>query len=323
MQSLFFCKIHELLFKELIQGVKDLDASVSLAIWRLEQKSLLHGDIWSSLLASRDADTGAAFTQEELISEAGLFIIGGTDTMITAITSTIFYLLHNQRALNRLTREIREAFPLRADSKKKRASGISCPIRFASKSLQKITYLPACIDEAMRISPPIPGILPRVTGPGGLIVDGEFFPAGVNLGIPHYRLHRNEEYFPQPLVYAPERWVAEDRYKDHLDERLPPLGKETGALQPGSGQGSCFTPFGAGRASCIGKHLAYQNMSYILARLVWTFNMRLDPGSTLGEGTGKGSWKRHRKDEFQLTNCFVGSQNGPMVQFRYREELTM
>ncbi|KEY64540.1 hypothetical protein S7711_03606 [Stachybotrys chartarum IBT 7711] len=324
MQSLFFCNIHELLFKELIQGVKDLmDASVSLAVWRLEQKNLLHGDIWSSLLASRDADTGAAFTQEELISEAGLFIIGGTDTMITAITSTLFYLLHNQRALDRLTREIREAFPLVANSERKRATGINCPIRFASKSLQKITYLPACIDEAMRISPPIPGILPRVTGPGGLIVDGEFFPAGVNLGIPHYSLHRNEEYFPQPLVYAPERWLAEDRHKGQLDERLPPLGKETEALQPGSGQGPCFTPFGAGRASCIGKHLAYQDMSYILARLVWMFDMRLDPESTLGEGTGKGSWGRHRKDEFQLSDCFVSSQNGPMVQFRYREELTV
>ncbi|RFU74504.1 benzoate 4-monooxygenase cytochrome p450 [Trichoderma arundinaceum] len=322
MQSLFFGNMHKFLFKELIVGVGNLmSVSRSFALWRLEQKSMPHRDIWAALLASRDPKTGEAFSTEELISEASLFIIGGTDGMITATTSTLFYLLHNPRTLERLTREIREAFPLSADDIGKKASAVKCPIRFASAELQRIAYLPACIDEAMRISPPVPSILPRVVGTGGMTVDGEYFPAGVNLGIPHYSMHHDEDNFAQPLTYAPERWFPEERERGLKDGSVPVSGKESAKMLPAVGQSYGFTPFGAGRGSCIGKYLAYQEMSIVLARLIWLFDIRLDPSSNMGEGVGDAREGRECRNEFQLYDRFVSSQKGPMLQFRYREEL--
>ncbi|KAJ4856997.1 cytochrome p450 domain-containing protein [Trichoderma breve] len=296
MQSLFFCNLHKVLFKELIVGVGNLmSVSRSFALWRLEQSSMPYRDIWQALLASRDPKTGNTFSTEELISEASLFIIGGTDGMITATTSTLFYLTHNPRTLKRLTREIREAFPL-------------SPEDVGKKGSNRIAYLPACIDEAMRMSPPVPSILPRVVGPGGLTVDGEYFPAGVNLGIPHYSMHHSEDNFAEPLTYAPERWLPEER-------------KESSKMRPAVGQSYGFTPFGGGRSSCIGKYLAYQEMSIALARLIWLLDIRLDPSSNMGEGIGDAQEGRGCKTEFQLYDRFVSSQKGPMLQFRYREEL--
>ncbi|PNP58823.1 hypothetical protein THARTR1_01071 [Trichoderma harzianum] len=322
MQSLFFCNLHKLLFKELIVGVGNLmSVSRSFALWRLEQSSMPYRDIWQGLLASRDPKTGNAFSTEELISEASLFIIGGTDGMITATTSTLFYLTHNPRTLERLTREIREAFPLSPGDIGKKASNVKCPIRFASAELQKIVYLPACIDEAMRMSSPVPSILPRVVGAGGMTVDGEYFPAGVNLGIPHYSMHHSEDNFAEPLTYAPERWIPEERIKGLKDGSVPVSGKESPKMRPAVGQSYGFTPFGGGRSSCIGKYLAYQEMSIVLARLIWLFDIRLDPGSNMGEGIGEAREGRECKSEFQLYDRFVSSQKGPMLQFRYREEL--
>lgn len=322
MQSLFFCNLHKLLFKQLIVGVGSLmSVSRSFALWRLEQTSMPRRDIWAALLASRDPKTGEAFSTEELISEASLFIIGGTDGMITATTSTLFYLTHNPRTLQRLTREIREAFPLSPEDIRKKASEVECPIRFASAELQNVKYLPACIDEAMRLSPPVPSILPRVVGPGGMEVDGEYFPAGVNLGVPHYCMHHSEENFAQPLTYAPERWFPEERERGLKDGSVPVSGKESVKMQPAVGLAHGFTPFGAGRSGCIGKHLAYQEMSIVLARLIWLFDIRLDPSSNLGEGVGDAKEGRECRSEFQLYDRFVSSQNGPMLQFRYREEL--
>ncbi|EHK45806.1 uncharacterized protein TrAtP1_012868 [Trichoderma atroviride] len=321
MQSLFFCNLHKLLFNQLIVGVGNLmSVSRSFALWRLEQTSMPFRDIWAALLASRDPKTGDAFSTEELISEASLFIIGGTDGMITATTSTLFYLTHNPRTLERLTREIREAFPLSPGHIGKKASDVECPIRFASAELQNIRYLPACIDEAMRLSPPVPSILPRVVGPGGMEVDGEYFPAGVNLGVPHYCMHHSEENFAQPLTYAPERWFPEERERGLKDGSVPVSGKESVKMLPAVGLSYGFTPFGAGRSGCIGKHLAYQEMSIVLARLIWLFDIRLDPSSNLGEGVGDAKEGRQCRSEFQLYDRFVSSQNGPMLQFRYREE---
>ncbi|KAK4069308.1 hypothetical protein Trihar35433_5887 [Trichoderma harzianum] len=314
--------IHLVLFKELIVGVGNLmSVSRSFALWRLEQSSMPYRDIWQALIASRDPKTGEAFSTEELISEASLFIIGGTDGMITATTSTLFYLTHNPRTLERLTREIREAFPLSTEDLGKRASNVKCPIRFASVELQRIVYLPACIDEAMRMSPPVPSILPRVVGPGGLTVDGEYFPAGVNLGIPHYSMHHSEDNFAEPLKYAPERWFPEERTKGLKDGSVPVSSKESPKMRPAVGQAYGFTPFGGGRSSCIGKYLAYQEMSIVLARLIWLFDIRLDPSSNMGEGIGDAREGRRCKTEFQLYDRFVSSQKGPMLQFRYREEL--
>lgn len=322
MQSLFFCNLHKVLFKELIVGVGNLmSVSRSFALWRLEQSSMPYRDIWQALIASRDPKTGNAFSTEELISEASLFIIGGTDGMITATTSTLFYLTHNPRTLERLTREIREAFHLSPEDVGKKGSNVKCPIRFASAELQRIAYLPACIDEAMRMSPPVPSILPRVVGPGGLTVDGEYFPAGMNLGIPHYSMHHSEDNFAEPLTYAPERWFPEERIKGLKDGSVPVSGKESPKMRPAVGQAYGFTPFGGGRSSCIGKYLAYQEMSIVLARLIWLFDIRLDPSSNMGEGIGDAREGRECRTEFQLYDRFVSSQKGPMLQFRYREEL--
>ena len=98
-------------------------------------------------------------------------------------------------------------------------------------------------------------------------------------------------------------------------------GAEPSKLKPGAGQAPAFTPFGAGRASCIGKTLAYQEISLMLARLVWLYDMRIEPGNVAGEGTGGEAEGRGCKNEYQLSDRFVSKQEGPVVQFRYREEL--
>lgn len=307
-QSLLLLNMHKVLFHELITGVKlFMDLSRSFADERYRQyhdEGIRGDDIWEKLLTSHDPATDRTFTREELTSEASLMITGGTDGIIAALTAALFYLTHNPHTLSRLTREVRASFPVPTKT---------CPIPFASPDLQNITYLTACLDEAMRLSPSVPSILPRRVGPGGMTVDGVHFPAGTNLGIPHYCLHRNAEVFPDPLAYKPERWMS--------TELQGQTGSDHGPLKPGVGQAFSFTPFGAGRSSCIGRYMAYQEMSYILARIVWELDIRIEPGNTLGEGTGSSSEGRQRKDEFQIYCCFVSWQDGPVLQFRRRRDL--
>lgn len=78
MQSLFFCNMHKVIFNELIVGIGSLMAlSKSFASKRLEDraKGVSRSDIWQALLTSSDPKSGKGFTDEELISEASLFIM--------------------------------------------------------------------------------------------------------------------------------------------------------------------------------------------------------------------------------------------------------
>ena len=59
---------------------------------------------------------------------------------------------------------------------------------------------------------------------------------------------------------------------------------------------SAFTPFGLGRTSCIGKYLAYQEMSLVIARMIWLFDMRIQPGSTIGESNARLGLGRTRRE---------------------------
>lgn len=219
-------------------------------------------DIWGTLLASKDAETGQNFTQEQLTSEAGMFITAGTGTTILTTSSTLFYLLRNPRTFTRLADEIRTTFPVLDNylSSKSTSQLSTCPIEWGSPELRKMSYLHACIYEALRLSPGLPGPSPRVAGPGGVSLDGEWFPQGTELGVPFYSLFRQPEIFDEPLVYRPERWV--------------PIADGGEGLQFGSGPAAAFTPFGQGRFGCLGRQLALQEITLILARLIWHFDMR-------------------------------------------------
>lgn len=48
------------------------------------------------------------------------------------------------------------------------------------EKLGKIPYLDACLEEALRIFPPVPVGLLRVVPPEGSEIDGHFIPAGVS-----------------------------------------------------------------------------------------------------------------------------------------------
>lgn len=309
MQSVFRLRLHWILFfpfvKDIVEFLLLAKSFATLRTSRTEDDLKGQRDMWSSLLASKDVDTGRNFTLEQLTSEAGMFITAGTGTTIGATSATLFYLVRNPEALARLTREIRTAFPVPDDCAGHPTSQLSCPIGWGSPELKKISYLEACVHEALRLSPGLPGISPRVAGPGGVSLDGVWFPEGTELGVPFWSLNRKSEHFDGPLVYKPERWMPADEGG---------LG-----LQPGVGPAAVFTPFGQGRFGCLGRHFAMQEITIILGRLVWLFDIRQEPGNNLGGGKGEAKKGRECPNEFQLLDRFAGDGDGPSLQFRYRE----
>ena len=246
-------------------------------------------DFFYHLLNAKDPETGNGFSMDELWGESNLLIIAGSDTTSTSMAATFFYLAHNPSTLQKLSHEIRTSF----SDVEEIVSG---------PNLSACTYLRACIDESMRMTPPVAGALPRHVLPGGISIAGHHIPAGVDVGVPHYAIHHNAEYFPRPFDFVPERWLS-DPTANPLHDKLPEAH-------------AAFCPFSIGPRGCIGKGLAYVELTVTIARVLYLFDLRLAPGSTLGAGREDLEVGRRRSMEYQIEDRFASMKDGPMLQFR-------
>ena len=248
-------------------------------------------DFFYHLLNAKDSETGNGFSMDELWGESNLLIIAGSDTTSTALSGTFFYLAHNPTAMQNVCKEIRETFT-------------DVEEIVTGPKLSGCSFLRACIDETMRMTPPVAGALPRQVLPGGMEIDGRHIPAGVDVGVPIYAIHHNPDCFPRPFDYLPERWLS-DPAANPLHARLPDAQ-------------SAFNPFSIGPRGCIGKGLAYVELTVTIARVLFLYDLRLTPGSSLGAGSQDLEGGRNRDKEYQIQDVFASKKDGPMLQSRVR-----
>lgn len=130
-------------------------------------------------------------------------------------------------------------------------------------------------------------------------------PLGVQVGINSYTLLHNEEYFPKPFKFKPERWLGPE---DSLELRT---------------MRRAHAPFALGERGCAGKAMAYLEISIMLVKTLWYFDFERAPGEAGEVGSGghskfKGEVDRQRKDEFQLFDIITAAHDGPLLTFKPR-----
>ena len=260
------------------------------------------------LLQARDPVTSLGLSVAELHADSALLISAGADTTSLTISASLFYLLHSPGCLATLTREIRSTFS-------------SLDSIHSGRALSSCVYLRACLDETLRLAPPVPSHLPREVLPGGIYVDGEFLPPGTVVGTAPWAIHHSATYFPDPFAFRPERWISSTTNDDDDDDESTGDGASTAR--------AAFCAFSLGPRGCVGKGLAYLEASLALAHLLWLYDIRLGEGGPSGGGavTTPDGWKgkkskkklrmeRQREDEYQLFDHFTADRDGPMVNFR-------
>ncbi|RDW67212.1 cytochrome P450 [Aspergillus mulundensis] len=250
--------------------------------------------VFAILANAKDPETGLPLRNRELGGESATLIVAGTDTTSTAMAACFFYLSHNQAALDRATAEVRNTFSSPSD------------IRMGAQ-MHTCTFLRACIDESMRLSPSAASSLWREAETPGATVDGQYIPPGVDVGTCIYSIHHNPTYYPDPFTFRPERWIPSECGTVHKDA-------DVGAAR------SAFNPFSLGPRSCIGKSLAYVELHLALANVLWAFDMRVARGTLgrIGEGNVGNEYGRHRVDEYQLYDHLTAAKEGPYLEFRPR-----
>lgn len=116
-----------------------------------------------SYILKNNADKG--MTEDEIVGNSESLIIAGSETTATALSGITYYLMKNPRAMQRLKDEIRGTF--------------ASDEEITMKSTFDLPYTRACIEEGLRVLPPVV-ISPTRVSPGDF-VGGYYIPQGVSL----------------------------------------------------------------------------------------------------------------------------------------------
>lgn len=148
-------------------------------------------DMMSYLLSYNESSPSAPMAEEEMIANSLAIIVGGSETLTTALAGTINALFIHSNAKERLINEIRSNF--------KREEDISV------QSTRSLPYLTAVLQEDFRLSPPIPDNMHRVVPKGRAMIARHHLPEGIVVGIPCSSTFRSATNFSHPNKFIPER----------------------------------------------------------------------------------------------------------------------
>lgn len=173
-------------------------------------------------------------------------------------------------------------------------------------------YLRGVIDESLRLAPPFVGTLwrePSSAFDKPLVIDGELVPPGTIIGVNPYCIMHNELYFSDPFEFRPERWLEPEQTPKEIQNSRTTVR-------------DAFAAFALGDTGCVGKAMAYQEMSLIVAKTMWYFDFQraLGKAGELGGGEVGRQNGRHRVNEYQLYDNQTSDKDGPNLLFKLREE---
>ncbi|XP_025262470.1 cytochrome P450 4C1-like isoform X2 [Camponotus floridanus] len=176
-----------------------------------------------------------SLTDLDIREEVDSFMFAGHDTTATGIMFTLLLLAEHK--------DIQKRVRLEVDDVMQENGG-----KLNMRSLQNLSYLERCLKEALRLYPSVP-TLTRYTG-NDVKLQSYVVPAGTFVALNIYAVHRDSNFWPNPDVFDPDRFLPEK-----IKNRHP----------------YSYIPFSAGSRNCIGQRFGLLEMKAIVAPLVHNF----------------------------------------------------
>lgn len=194
----------------------------------------LTSDLLAMLIKMQDPTLDETISDRQTRDAVVTLFIAGHQTTANALTWAIFLLCKTPDAYNRLKAEVSEVLNGRVPT---------------LSDISKLTYSRMVIEEAIRLYPPSWALV-RVARDDNKI-GGYIVPAGSTVILSQYVVHRSPNYWKQPEVFDPNRFIGR--------------------------RSSAYFPFGVGPRACIGSQLALLETTLVLAMIIQRYRLDLDP----------------------------------------------
>lgn len=220
------------------------------------KRSKIHyDDFLQSLIDSRDEDdngnikTDSSLTEEEIVSQAIMFLAAGLETTATLLTHCAYALAFHPEIQQKLSDLMRSLGHIDQETK---------TYRFEMETLMSCQYLEAVINETLRCTPVAQRVV-RLSSRDFYVKEYDFtIPINHDVSIAISNMMTDSDYWEEPEIFNPNRFMPENA-------RM---------IVPGS-----FQPFGLGPKQCIGKRFAMLEAKLCLATLVASYELNPAPGT--------------------------------------------
>ncbi|KAG0696573.1 Lithocholate 6-beta-hydroxylase [Chionoecetes opilio] len=187
-------------------------------------------------------------TDEEIIANAWVFLLGGFETTANALTYTAYLLATHPHVQDRLHSEVCAAA--------KEAGGGDV---LTYELVQGLKYLDMVLSESLRLYPPVVTFIIRESAKevqyGDLCI-----PKDMAILVPVWQVHRDPQHWPHPDAFDPESCHCPARFSVDARASRHPMA---------------YLPFGAGPRNCPGMRFAQLEAKLTLARLIKNFRLEV------------------------------------------------
>ena len=221
------------------RAVRQLDEVVYRIIRERRRSENDNGDLLSMLMSARDED-GSRMTDRQLRDEVMTFLLAGHETTALSLSWAWYLLSGNQAVAVKLHEELARVLDGKNPS---------------FEDLPRLCYTGAVVKESVRLYPPAWSL--ARTAAEDFEIGGYLVPAGSNVVMSQWIMHRDPRFFPSPEQFDPGRW-----FEEHT-QRLPRFA---------------YFPFGGGPRYCVGASFAMMEATLLLAAIVQRFRLRMVPG---------------------------------------------
>lgn len=219
---------------------RDLERIVDLLVeQRLADPRPDGDDVLTTLIESTRAEPDPRVGKQRMRDELITLLLAGHETTASTLGWALYLVDQHPEVAERLQAEATEVLGDRNPG---------------YEDLHRLKYTTMVLHEAMRLYPPVWTLTRVSTGPD--VVGGYDVPAGADVMVCPYTMHRHPEFWPNPETFDP------DRFDPTLDTDRPRYA---------------FIPFGAGPRFCVGNHLGMMEATFVLAMLSRELRLRKVP----------------------------------------------
>ncbi|EDV48829.1 probable cytochrome P450 6d5 isoform X1 [Drosophila erecta] len=194
-------------------------------------------NVWSA----ESSKNGVKSMSKDLIAgQLFLFYVAGYETTASTASFTLYELTQNPEVMEKAKEDVRSAI--------EKHGGM-----LTYEAISDMKYLEACVLETARKYPALP-LLNRICTQDYPVPDSKLvITKGTPIIISLIGMHRDEEYFPDPLAYKPERYLEDGRDYNQ----------------------AAYLPFGEGPRMCIGARMGKVNVKIAIAKVLSNFDLEI------------------------------------------------
>ncbi|WP_405016056.1 cytochrome P450 [Kitasatospora sp. NBC_00070] len=211
-----------------------------LAAERAAHPSADGDDVLSRLIEATAAEPDEAVRRQRMRDELVTLLLAGHETTASTLSWTFLLLDQHPLVWEKVRAEVVEVLGDRQPE---------------AEDLHRLSYTSMVLEEVMRLYPPV-WILPRKAQQADEI-GGFHVPAGAEVLVCPYTLHRHPEFWDAPDRFDPERFAP---------------GRAAGRHR------YSYIPFGAGPRYCVGSSLGMLEATVVLAAVVRELRLAKAPG---------------------------------------------